>query len=385
MQNRSLAVVGDLHYEPEGDDEFVSARRQLMALSPETIVQLGDLGGYSHCGTWQSFREGLSFLSGFQAPYCTIIGNHDLESAEFATDADAVAAWCDAFSRPQPYTAVDLGPALAICLSSTSCRDNPGSHHEVRLDARQIAWFRSVLADNPEKPTFVFSHAPIAGSGLRVLQNIHLKCPNAWLNHTEDYAQFIGLVATNPQIKLWFSGHDHLGQQYSDSISQVGNCAFVHTGVIGEVSRDGCRQSRFIEFNEQGYVLSTVDHVTGRKRADLRHDYASGESQRLSRSIAGDESVHFPPPPFPTGHARLDAAASVLTVHRGMVVEFDAALQAPTGVAYDGLDAQRILLQGDNLHVIRTRGDVAVVRPDAGGHYAQIYTPNPWHEQRLSA
>lgn len=38
-----------------------------------------------------------------------------------------------------------------------------------------------------------------------------------------------------------FSGHFHLSQNYLDSISVVGRCAFVQTGVIGECHRDGNR------------------------------------------------------------------------------------------------------------------------------------------------
>lgn len=42
-------------------------------------------------------------------------------------------------------------------------------------------------------------------------------------------------------MRLWFSGHFHLSQNYADSISVVGSCAFVQTGVIGECNRDGSR------------------------------------------------------------------------------------------------------------------------------------------------
>jgi hypothetical protein len=49
------------------------------------------------------------------------------------------------------------------------------------------------------------------------------------------------LVEQHPNIKLWFSGHFHLSQNYADSISVVGSCAFVQTGVIGECNRDGNR------------------------------------------------------------------------------------------------------------------------------------------------
>ena len=49
------------------------------------------------------------------------------------------------------------------------------------------------------------------------------------------------MVERHSNIKLWFSGHFHLSQNYADSISVVGSCAFVQTGVIGECNRDGNR------------------------------------------------------------------------------------------------------------------------------------------------
>lgn len=43
------------------------------------------------------------------------------------------------------------------------------------------------------------------------------------------------------------SGHFHLSHNYSDSISVVGQTAFVQTGVIGESNRDGYRHSRVLK------------------------------------------------------------------------------------------------------------------------------------------
>lgn len=376
--SRRIAVLGDLHYEPEHAAIYRAARSQLLAHRPELVFQLGDQGGYTHCGTWRSFQEGLDFLSGFQLPWHTLIGNHDLESRDYATDADAVAAWCSAFQRSTPDAAVDLGEALAICLSSTRCRLSPACHQEVYLNPEQVAWFEDVLALNRDRPTFVFAHVPILGSGLRVLQSVHLRCPNAWLNHSEHPEQFIQIVRKNPQIKLWFSAHNHLGQYYPDSISHVGSCTFVHTGVIGPVSRDGCQHSRFVEFDARGFVLSTVDHATGELVSNLRHDYAAGDFQRLSPHAFEDGATHFAPPVFPLPENRLECGPSAFTIHRGMVVEFDRALEAPLGVVVEGLKQPTIRLERQELHVIDADGATRVFQPNKAGRYLQVFVPNPW-------
>lgn len=380
-----LAVLGDLHYEIPQDARYRAAREQLLAERPDVVFQLGDQGGYSHCGTWRSFMEGLEFLTGFDRPFHTLMGNHDLEGPDYQTDAQSVAAWCEAFSRERPYQAVDLGEALAICLSSTRFRANIGCCHEVYIDEMQIAWLRTTLGQNRTRPTFVFSHAPIIGSGLRVLQSIHLKCPNAWMNHTDRPDRFIKLVEDHPQIKLWFSAHNHLGQHYPNSVSRVNQCTFVHVGVTGEVTRDGRNHSRLVDFDGRGFTLSTVDHADGQATPNLRHEYATGKSELLSPHDGEDGETHFAPPPFPAAKERLQIGRSVFAVHRRMLVEFDAVLQAPLGVVVEGLGDERVEVCGGELRLTDSRGAVRVLKPNAEGRFSQVFEPNPRREQRLSA
>jgi hypothetical protein len=50
--------------------------------------------------------------------------------------------------------------------------------HEVHVDAEQLAFFRQALAEAAGRPVVVFTHAPILGSGLKVVQTVHVK--NRW-------------------------------------------------------------------------------------------------------------------------------------------------------------------------------------------------------------
>lgn len=59
------------------------------------------------------------------------------------------------------------------------------SVHEVYIDDEQMAWFESVLAANKDTPIIMFTHAPPMGSGLKVVQNVHVKNRCAWLNHSD--------------------------------------------------------------------------------------------------------------------------------------------------------------------------------------------------------
>ena len=198
-----LAVLGDLHYEPVEQERFNKARNQILSYQPDAIAQLGDLGGYTHPGTQTSFDEGRAFLSSFQLPFYTLMGNHDLDDTQkYKTDQAVIDTWCKTFDYNNPYYAVDLEHTLLLFLSSTMARDNE-IDNQVRLDEAQINWFKEVVKANTHRPIFVFSHAPILGSNLKVLQNLHLKVPNAWINHSHKPEQFIEIVNANPQIKLW--------------------------------------------------------------------------------------------------------------------------------------------------------------------------------------
>jgi hypothetical protein len=248
-----------------------------------------------------------------------------------------------------------------------------------------VDWLRTTLAENRRRPTFIFSHAPVMGSGLRVLQSIHLMCPNAWLNHTDEPERFIEIVKHNPQIKLWFSAHNHLGQWYPDSLARVNQCTFVHTGVIGDVTRDGCRHSRLVEFDAAGFVLSTIDHATGVVTADLWDNYDSGRWERLSPHDFSSDAVHFAPPACPTGAERLQVGRSTFALHRGMLVEYDVRLGAPVGVVFDGLANEQIKANGNELHVIDRQGRVRVVRANSQGRFLRVFEPNPARVQVMSA
>lgn len=377
-----LAIVGDLHYEMDQHEILQRAKKQLIHLEPDAVVSLGDQGGYSHCGTRLSFEEGYRFFSGFDVPILPLIGNHDMEGREFSQDKDAVAAWCEVFEQERPYRHMDWGTAVGISLSQTSFRNNPGSHHDVQIDDEQFNWFARILADFPDRPIFVFSHAPILGSGVRILQDLHLKGPNAYLNHYTHPERFMQLVQANSQIKLWFSGHNHLGHDYDDTISQVGHCTFVHGGVIGNHSRDGRRHTRFLTFDAAGFDLHTVNHLDGQIRLDAKMNYAANQLYRLHHypQAAPELERFFPPPPFPNGNGRLTIGNSVFAIHRQMLVEYDREMAAPVGIVAENLGNVDLEAEGDVLLIRHANGTIERRKMNEYGRYLRVFFPNPWRQ-----
>lgn len=269
------------------------------------MVSLGDLGRKDirhqpgDAGTTLSFEMAKEFFDGFQIPYNLVTGNHDLEGLdEFETDEENLLAWMKCFNLQTPYWKRYIGEKTVLLgISTVRFRDAPFSSHEVHIDDDQLEWFVQTVKEHPASEGWkilVASHAPIMGSGLRVLQNVHVTNGCAWLNHCSDNRSvFIRTVKDNPQIKLWFSGHFHLSHDYPDSISKVGSCTFVQVGVMGPVStRDGNRQTRLVQGNSQRLRVYTINHhLSNPEEVDLRLDVEIDlETDQITRVQSVEEA-----------------------------------------------------------------------------------------------
>jgi hypothetical protein len=236
--------------------------------------------------------------------------------------------------------------------------------HEVYIDEEQLAWFEATLQRSAGRPVVVFTHAPPMGSGLQVVQEVHVKNRCAWLNHSSNPTAFIRLVERFPNIKLWFSGHFHLSHNYADSISVVSGCAFVQVGVIGDCNRDGHRHSRILKGDGSGYELFTLDHEDGSLRLDLAHRWADASQPRpvlhegellcdpnsggwLCSQLACDVPFGDNPlmPRRNTAAWYAVGRATALARQAHMLVEYDVATRAPIGlVCRDVADDEEVIL-----------------------------------------
>jgi len=285
----TLAVLGDLHLDPRDLDHSFEGRERCKKIFSDSdtgnfVVSLGDLGESKDCtgsgslfaGTTECFELSRDFLTGFGQGYDVVGGNHDLEGIdEFETDEENLEAYLRILGKKTPQFAHEIAEkTLVVGLGSTKFRTAIYTSHEVSVDDEQIAWFEQTIADHPAEDgwkVFCFSHAPIIGSGLRVLQECHVVNGCCWLNHNdkEQSKKFIQVVRENPCIKGWFSGHFHLSHDYEDSMTfpggnNRGSCVFGQTAVMtARSTRDGRRQSRMVRGNKDGYEICTVNHAKG--------------------------------------------------------------------------------------------------------------------------
>jgi len=372
-----FVVLGDLHLDPRDAATFARARAQLRALEPDVVICLGDLGVGRESGTPASFEQARDWLASLGTRYEAIIGNHDLERLEaFASDQEAVRGFCDAFERERPYGTIELGRGLGVLLSSTGFRSNRGYCHEVSVDDAQFAWFRGVLEANRDRPTLVFSHAPPLGSQLQVLQDPHLRAGNAWLNQSDRPRRFVDLVAAHRQVRLWFSAHNHLGQAHPRAVSHVGNCLFVHTGVIGRSTRDGRHHSRIVDWDGERVRIDTLDHATGAQVRDVAYALGPNTIERADSSASDSSGFCFAAPGFDEIAAldtTLELAGSAFAAHRDMLVEYDRELRDPVGVVEDGLGRRRFCVDDDHLVITNWWGH-RQIETNTDGYYFKVPT-----------
>jgi len=459
----TLGILGDLHIDPRDMDHTLEGRdhmKKILKGSPRPfLVSLGDLGESKDCtqtkqlfsGTTPCFELVKDYLDGFGTKYDIVGGNHDLEGIdEFGTDEANLGAYLRILKKetPQFYHEV-ANKTLVVGLGSTVFRDAPYTSHEVYVDAEQLKWFEKIIEDHPASEDwqiFVFTHAPIIGSALRVLQECHVVNGCCWLNHNDAVSskKFIQIVRSNSCIKAWFSGHFHLSHDYEDSITfpggnNRGSCVFAQTGVMtARSSRDGRRHSRLLRGNADGFEICTIDHSKGGKlRLDATVTYSdqcsiegmdlkdleNAEDRGCSTIAYAHKHVDYNHdlwfsayvPEEDDGCYMVDASGTlnpigskvdytdrnqvcwwhmkdgaVLGVHNGMIIEYDPSTLAPLGmvVSRDELENRRVAVIDDEwggsalVLYEDSTNDVSVVQPNEDGSYWRKVVRNKMHRMR---
>ena len=438
--------------DPRDLDHTMEGREHMKAHNPDFVVSLGDLGESKDCteskqlyaGTTPCFKLVRDYFDGFGVPFDVVGGNHDLEGIdEFNTDAENLEAYLHHLGKDTPQFCHEIAPkTLLVGLGSTKFRDATYTSHEVFVDAEQVKWFEELVASKPAEEgwsIFCFSHAPIIGSGVRVLQENHVVNGCCWLNHNGGPGaapqNFIDIVRRSPQIKGWFNGHFHLSHDYEDSITfpggnNRGSCVFAQTGCMtARSSRDGRRHSRFIRGNEHGFEICTVDHSKGGVlRLDATVTYAdecAADGEACSTLVFAhdhedyDHDLWFqayvpqegdgcyienPDGVINMPGSELDDLSdpnavcwwhmkdgAVLGVHNGMIIEYDESTLAPLGmvVSRDELQGRRVAVVDNGyggstclLYDDENNSEVTVVQPNEDGTYWRKVVRNKMYRTR---
>ena len=437
----------DPQLDPRDLDHSFEGREHFKKIFAETdtskfVVSLGDLGESKDCtgsgslfaGTSECFDLAGDYLRGYGEKFDVVGGNHDLEGIdEFFTDEANLEVYLAKLGKKHPQFCHEVAEkTLVVGLGSTKFRSAQYTSHEVVVDDEQIVWFEKTIADHPAEDgwkIFCFSHAPIIGSGLRVLQECHVVNGCCWLNHNDgpQSRKFIETIRANPAIKGWFSGHFHLSHDYEDSMSfpegsNRGECVFAQTAVMtARSTRDGRRQSRLLRGNKDGFEICTVNHaIGGEVRVDASVSFADGKTVYQTvphEDLSHDNYFRAYTPQEEDGcyientggvlneDANWDEQTvcwwhmgdgAVLGVHDGMIIEYDPTTLAPLGMVVSkdellgrkvavidsGLEAESCNVFADGAECVEVsqkeqalilydeeNNDVTVIQPNEDGSY----------------
>ncbi len=177
--NFNFAVFGDTHDSSEAFGQIqkeVDKGKYLFAI---------DVGDMSIDSSLIKERYFINQVRGMKTPILTAVGNHDILPGGHATYDKVYGA---------RYYSFTVGKCLFIVL------DNADG---VRIDARQMAWFKNELKKSQKYPDFVFMHVPTY-RGRR-----DLKLPMKYFLQDRKNAEEIRQLCIDNNVNIVFSAHCH--------------------------------------------------------------------------------------------------------------------------------------------------------------------------------
>ncbi|WP_416177301.1 metallophosphoesterase family protein [Dialister sp.] len=212
-----IVVVSDLHYPTKAVkedkrqailDNKEKARQDINSWKDvDLTVFTGDM--VAQYGSMDQMKEAKNFIDGFSGDKAYIAGNHELFYKEELKNGKPVMA--DPALRAaheENYQKVfgplhstkEMGQYFLIFLSP---EDTKGKY-PVEMSKEELDWLTKTLKENQSKPTIIFYHAPLSDTLIPY---------NDKVGSPRNFAQPAGaidlLLLTNPQVKLWVSGHTH--------------------------------------------------------------------------------------------------------------------------------------------------------------------------------
>jgi hypothetical protein len=268
-----IVVLGDFHM--KNDDFTEKAMADIAVASPELVIPLGDFGG-KNIGTTEGLEQAWQHIRSIGAPMRAIMGNHDLQR-ETGSGPQPKGTMERRFAElfgERSYGVVE-GEDYRLFFATTEPQpaDSCYQIQECYVTDEQFEFLRGKLDERPGVPVLFFTHAPIMGSGLRTVPQVHVRSTNSYMDHNHQPERWMALVKEHPEIVMWFSAHYHLSHVYPDSVVNKFGATFFTTAVHGAATRDGNRQSRVIELVGGRATVKTIDHVERRVLEKL--DWAS--------------------------------------------------------------------------------------------------------------
>lgn len=275
---KCIALIGDPHLPGRN---FALKKKVISDINswPEVdlVVCLGDL--CENRGSEEEFAFAARFFADLQAPFLTILGNHDTWYADagFYQGSEAegkakIALFLRAFpAQKLPHSFEFAGLRLIfLSLDGFNCKYYSAASME------QLEWFDKELGKHPEQTTVVFYHAPLWPADL---VQMHPRAVNYLAQPAEVFAR---IVEKNQQIRLWVSGHIHFGMVkelimnpfnlYMGRVMNLLNCDLDGFSILNNKLKPEFHEqiwTRQLFLSPKGYRCTVFDHNMGKEHPEL--------------------------------------------------------------------------------------------------------------------
>ncbi len=248
---KRIVVLSDIHIPSDTDNKKIQVLNEINTWDDvHHVTIVGDI--CKDTGDANELNAAVNLLSNLKKPTYALTGNHDYLYSDQSSDGDKGQAGPEerafklerfrkAFKMKALYFSEDLDNYHLVYLSP----DSLDSIHLTEMSIEQLIWLEEDLERNRNKPTIIFFHGSLEGTW----------GGNNWPGSSKFMAQPINevrsILANNPQVFLWVSGHLHLGAYnnscnnakvytYSEhGIKNIHNPALVGSGYLSDKDNSG--------------------------------------------------------------------------------------------------------------------------------------------------
>lgn len=266
-----VALLSDPHTEVSGHsvNKLGQALADYKPLRPDLWLFDGDVTNDGEVAQYATFKK---LLKGTvkEDQLLVTTGNHDLYD-KTATDAEEMQRFRDAFGFPVAYSNRVAGGLHFVMLATEQWKTAPGSGDWAWLSPAQLRWFEQVLGEHRDKFTVVSLHQPLqdtvywsqGGTGNR-------------FTGCGQIAELNAILKKNAQVKVWLSGHTHMGAEIQGNVVAKNGVTYVGLGSTyyqfapaegAEAKFSGFKQnfdasqSRMLELWPDKVLIRTRDHA----------------------------------------------------------------------------------------------------------------------------
>lgn len=255
-----LVVLGDPHL----PGRKIELKEQVLAKinswdDVEMVVAVGDI--CAEFGTDAEYAAAGDFFGRLHKPFFPITGNHDfyyrtpsgpdgrLVQGNKESQQEKLGLFRKTFGLSSHYYSRHLGRYLLVFLSADH------SDYLAGISDQQLAWLRRELHKNNRTPTLVFFHAPLRGT---------LRDYRRFINTSSFIAQpeeaIHDILAGNPQVFLWVSGHTHTSPLEESYAAPVNLYAGQVTNIHNTDMKKGTIWTNSLYLYPDRVVIRTYNH-----------------------------------------------------------------------------------------------------------------------------